>query len=88
MARLPMANDRVVDRWVLWVIQPAPGALEASENDCRPAVVPTPHWSVTDEHDGTVEMLTAPNGGSVVVVVVVASSSVLMIVNVESATGS
>ena len=35
-----MANDRVGDRWVLWVIQPAPGALEASENDWRPDVVP------------------------------------------------
>ena len=80
MARLPMANERAAGRCVLWVIQPPPGAFEASENDCRPEVVPTPQCSVTVEHDGMDEMLTVPNGGAVVVgagasVVVVAGTS-------------
>ena len=74
MAKLPMANDRAAGRCVLWVIQPAPGALEASENDCNPDVVPTPQCNVTAEHEGMAEMLTAPTdrmdvvgGGEVVV---------------------
>ncbi len=75
-----MANERAAGRCVLWVIQPPPGAFEASENDCRPEVVPTPQCSVTVEHDGMDEMLTVPNGGAVVVgagasVVVVAGTS-------------
>ena len=49
------------------MIQPAPGALEASENDCRPDVVPTAQWMDTDEHDGIVETLTVPNAGAIVI---------------------
>ena len=61
LARLPMLNERASGRWVLWTVQPPPGALEASTSDSRSAVVPTLHWIVTDEQDGTVERLTAPN---------------------------
>ncbi len=76
-----MANERVVDRCVLWSIQPrgSPGALEASENDWRPAVVPGAQWMVTDEHPGTADRLTVPRAGAVVVgagaVVVVTTGS-------------
>ena len=89
LARLPMANERAVGRWVLWVIQPAPGAWEASENDCRPDEVPTAQSSVTDEHDGMAERLTVPTGGAVVVVVVEtggSSSSSVVTDSVWSAT--
>ena len=62
-----MANDRVVDKWVLWVIHAAPGALDASENDWRPDVVPGAQWMVTDEHPGTADRLTVPTSGAVVI---------------------
>ena len=34
LVRLSMVNERAVGRWVLWVIQPPPGAFDAKVNDC------------------------------------------------------
>ena len=88
LARPVMTNERAAGRCALWSTQGAPGALEASENDWRPDVVPTPQCSVTVEHDGMAEMLTVPNGGAVVVgtgaVVVVGAGTSSSSVNTDT----
>ena len=69
--------------------------MAASENDCRPTVVPGAQWMVTDEHPGTADRLTVPSvgavvdgGGSVVVVGTGSSSSVVVTATVLSVTES